>query len=162
MHILPFFIIFFFLHFRGKCCLNQQTRVIGPKQLHACRKRSDVSVLLDRQVVCSRSAACAAGFAESPLVLLAESPTRAQQKPVGAPVLDVWTSGLPASSAEAVLVVPEVGVLGDLTALLPPVGVAAHLEEGRLLHGGGYFVLLGGQVLRVLLVSQVVVGESYR
>lgn len=126
--------------------------------------RSDVCILLNWQVVCSCSAASATGFAESPLVLLTESPTRAKQKPVRAPILDLWTADLPAAGAVAVIVIPEVGILLDLTGigLLPSVWVAAHLEEGRLFYGGGYFVLLGGHVLRVLLVRQVVVGESQR
>lgn len=127
-------------------------------------KRSDVSILLNWQVVCSCSAASSTGFAESPLVLLTESPTRAKKKPVRATVWDLWTADVPAAGTVAVIVIPEVGILLDLTGvgLLPSVGVAAHLEEARLFYGGGYFVFLGGHVLRVLLVRQVVVGESQR
>lgn len=127
-------------------------------------KRPDVSSFLNRQVVRSCSAAGAAGFAEPPLVLLTESPAGAKQQPVGAPILNLRTAHLPASGPVAVIVLPEVGVLLDLAgiALLPSVRVAAHLEEGGLFDGGGDFVLLGGHVLGVLLVHQVVAGESQR
>lgn len=128
------------------------------------RKSSDVSAWLNGQVVRSCSAAAAAGLAVSPLVFLTESPPGAKQKPVGASILDLRTADFPAARTVATIVVPQVGVVLDLTGvgLLPSVWVAAHLQEGGLLHGGGYIVLLGGHVLRVLLVRQVVVGERQR
>lgn len=71
---------------------------------------------------------------------------------------------LPAGGAVAAGVGPQVSVLLDLivAGFLPPVRVAAHLEQGGLLHGGGDFVLLRGHVLRVLLGGQAVVGERER
>lgn len=78
---------------------------------------------LNGQVVRSRSAAGAAGFAEPPLVLLTESPTGAEQEPVGAPALVLGTVDLPAAGAVAVTVIPQVVVVLDLAGigLLPPV-----------------------------------------
>lgn len=118
-------------------------------------------LLLYRQVVCSRSAARSAGFAESPFVLLTDPSIRAKQQPVRATIFDRRTADLPAPRAVAVSVGPQVAVIWDLvvTGLLPSVRVASHFEEGCLLHSSGYFVLLCGHVLWVLLVGQTVVGE---
>lgn len=71
---------------------------------------------------------------------------------------------LPAGGAVAAGVGPQVSVLLDLivAGFLPPVRVAAHLEQGGLLHGGCDFVLLCGHVLRVLLGGQAMVGERER
>lgn len=110
--------------------------------------------LLNREVVCSRPAARPARFAESPLVFLKERSIRAKQQPVGADaaILDL----------RAVRVGPQVTAILALIVrgLLPRGRVAFQLEEAHLLDGGGgYFVLLRGHVLGVLLVSQAVVGE---
>lgn len=132
--------------------------------LHTCVCVSEVSVLLNGQVVCSGSAAGSTGFAEPPLVLLTVSPTGAKQQPVRASILGLGTAHLPAAGPVAATVTLEVGVLRDLPGrgLLPSVRVAAHLQDRGLFHRRGYLVLLGGHVLRVLLVRQVVVGERQR
>lgn len=116
-------------------------------------------LLLNRKVILSCSAARSAGFAQSSFVLLTESSIRAQQQPVF--ILDLRTADLPVRRAVAVSVSPQVSVILDLivTGLLPCVRVAAHLEEGCLLHGNSYFVLLCGHVFWVLLAGQMVVGE---
>lgn len=109
--------------------------------------------LLNREVVCSRPAARPARFAESPLVFLKEHSIRAKQQPVGA--------GAAILDLRAVRVGPQVTAILALIVrgLLPRGRVAFQLEEAHLLDGGGYFVLLRGHVLGVLLVSQAVVGE---
>lgn len=116
---------------------------------------------LNREVVSSRSAARSAGFAESSFVLLTEPSIRAKQQPIRATILDLRAADLLAPRAVAVTVGPQVSAILDLivTSLLPSGRVAAHLEEVYLPHCGGHFVLLCGHVLRVLLVSQTVVGE---
>lgn len=103
---------------------------------------------LNGEVVSSCSAARSAGFAESAFVLLTEPSIRAQQQPVWAAILDLRAADLPAPRAVAVTV-GQVSALLDLigTCLLPPVRVAAHLEEVDLLHGGSHFVLLCCHVL---------------
>ena len=103
---------------------------------------------LNSEVICSRSAARSAGFAESSIVPLTD--VRAKQQPVGVAMLDLRAADLPAASAEAASVGHQVSAILDLivTSLLPSGRVAAHLEEIHLLHGGGgHFVLLGGHVL---------------
>lgn len=127
-------------------------------------RKLNVSRRLNGQVVHSCSAAGATGLAESPLVFLTVSAAGAKQEPVGASILDLWTTDLPAAGTVVTVVVPQVGIVLDLTGvgLLPSVWVAAHLQEGGLLYGGGYFVLLSGHVLWILLVCQVVVGERQR
>lgn len=102
---------------------------------------------LNSEVICSRSAARSAGFAESSIVLLTD--VRAKQQPVGVAMLDLRAADLPAARAEAVSVGHQVSAILDLTvtSFLPSGRVAAHFEEIHLLHGGGHFVLLGGHVL---------------
>lgn len=144
--------------------VKNQDRNSSSAYFSGSQKVECVSTQLNGQVVRSCSAAGAAGSAESPLVFLIVSAAGAKQEPVGASILDLWTADLPAAGTVASVVVPQVGVVLDLTGvgLLPSVWVAAHLQEGGLLYGGGYFVLLGGHVLWVLLVCQVVVGERKR
>lgn len=116
----------------------------------------------DRQVVRSGSAAGSAAPAQPALVLLPEPPVRAQQQLVAHSVLDLEHAGLPAGGGVAARVLaPQEALLLELVAggLLPPVRVAAHLQQRGLLHGGGDLVLLGGHVVRVLLAGQAVVGE---
>lgn len=105
--------------------------------------------LLNREVVCSRSAAGSAGFAASSFVLLTEPPVRTKQQPVRAAVWDRRAAGLSAPGAVAVSVGPDVSAILGLivTCLLPSGRVAAHLEEVCLVRGGGHVVLLGGHVL---------------
>lgn len=82
-----------------------------------------VPARLNGEVVRSCSAAAAAGLAESPLVFLIVSAAGAKQKPVGASILDLGTADLPAAGTVAAVVVPQVGVVLDLTGvgLLPSV-----------------------------------------
>lgn len=82
-----------------------------------------VSLRLNGQVVCSCSAAGAAGLAESTLVFLTVSAAGAKQKPVGASILDLRTADLPAAGTVATVVIPQIGVVLDLTGfgLLPSV-----------------------------------------
>lgn len=110
---------------------------------------------LNRQIVCPCSAAGSAGLTEPSLVL---------QQSVGAGVLVLQADQVPALWAVAVGARRQVGlVLGRIfSGRLPGGRVAAHLQEGGLLHRSSHFVLLCHHVLRVLLAGQLVVRERER
>lgn len=91
--------------------------------LQVCDWLNLSALFLNREVVCSRSAARAAGFAESTSVLLADPSIRAEMQPVWAAILDLRAAALPAArGAEAVSVGPQVSAVLDLSfaGLLPP------------------------------------------
>lgn len=124
------------------------------------------SLLSNRQVVCSRSATRSAGSAESPLVLLTNPSTWIQQQPVRFLALCPREAVAPAPRAIEVWLKLQASILDRSLPLILPSGcVVVHLEEARLLgrsgRDGGYFVLLGGHVLGVLLVGQTVGGQHH-